>query len=125
MDNQIRDLDLKARGQEILMELVIHVNSTICGFIHLIKGKLDGKNVIIDIQTPCSKINEMSHMEVPIMQTLDIKDNYVMDMAQKAHCCPGCIVPVGILHICKLESGMLSKSLAKQVEVMTIEFRES
>lgn len=107
------------------MEMVVHVNSTICGFIHIIKGKLDGKNIIIDIETPCPKTKEMSHMDVPIMRTLDIKDNYVMDRAQEAHCCPGCIVPTGILHICRLESGMLSKSLAKQVELMTIEFKES
>jgi len=106
------------------MQLVVHVNSTICGFIHIIKGKLDGKNIIIDIETPCAKIKKMSHMEVPMMETLDIKDNYVMERAKEAHCCPGCIVPIGVLHVCRLESGMLSKSLAKQVETMTIEFKE-
>ena len=106
------------------MESVVHVNSSICGFLHIIKGKLDGTNILIDIETPCSKVKEMSHMEVPMMETLDIKDNYVMDRAQKARCCPGCIVPTGVLHVCRLESGMIAKSLAKQVETMTIEFKE-
>ncbi len=106
------------------MGMVVHVNSTICGFIHIIKGELEGKNVKIDIETPCSKIKKMSHMEVPLMEMLDIKDNHVMDRAKEAYCCPGCIVPTGALHVCLLESGMISKSLAKQVEVMTIEFKE-
>ncbi|TQD29237.1 DUF6951 family protein [Methanolobus vulcani] len=107
------------------MPSVVHVNSSICGFIHIIKGKLDGKNIIIDIETPCSKVKQMSSMEIPMMQTLDIKDNYVMDRAQEARCCPGCILPTGVLHVCRLESGMISKTLAKQVETMTIEFKEA
>ncbi|WP_319507666.1 DUF6951 family protein [Methanolobus sp. ZRKC5] len=106
------------------MGSVVHVNSSICGFIHIVKGQLDGTNIIIDIETPCPKVKEMSHMDVPMMETLYIKDNYVMDRAQEALCCPGCIVPTGVMHVCRLESGMIAKSLAKQVETMTIEFKE-
>ena len=45
----------------------VTVNSNICGFVHKVHGKLDGKNIIIDIETPCEKIKKMSHMEIPIM----------------------------------------------------------
>ncbi len=63
-------------------------------------------------------------MEVPMMETMDIKDNYVMDMAKKARCTPGCIVPSGILHICRLETGMIAKSLAKKAGPISIEFSD-
>ncbi|MDY0387609.1 MAG: hypothetical protein RBT65_10880 [Methanolobus sp.] len=106
------------------MSTSVNVNSTICGFTHKITGKLDGMNIIIDIETPCPKIKEMSYMEVPMMETMDIKDNYVMDMAKKAGCTPGCILPSGILYICRLETGMIAKSLAKKVGPISIEFSE-
>ncbi|MDG6244600.1 MAG: hypothetical protein QCH31_09485 [Methanolobus sp.] len=59
------------------------------------------------------------------METLDVKDNYVMNKTQKSHCCPVWITPIGILYICRLEPGMLSKSMTNQVVVMTIEFKEN
>lgn len=44
----------------------VTVNSTLCGFIHKISGRKQGNKIIIDIETPCEKIKEFSHMEIPI-----------------------------------------------------------
>ncbi|MBN2110539.1 MAG: hypothetical protein JW705_05555 [Methanosarcinaceae archaeon] len=106
------------------MKIIVYVKSTICGFTHMIKGNFDGQNINIDIETQCEMVKKMSSMKVPMLEILDIKDNYVMDMAQEARCCPGCLVPTGILNLCMLESGMIAKSLAKQVKMAYIEFKE-
>jgi hypothetical protein len=101
----------------------VTVNSAICGFKHKINGQLEGKTIITDIETDCSKVAKIAHMEIPKKQTLDIKENYVMDQAQNV-CCTTCIVPAGVLHVCKMELGMLSKTLAKQSERVSIEFND-
>lgn len=102
----------------------VTVNSTICSFTHKIVGKLDGKNIIIDIDSNCENIKKMSHMEIPIEETMDIRDNYVMNKAHEVGCTATCLVPCGVLHICKMESGMLSKSLAKKMKTVNINFDE-
>ncbi|MHC1755189.1 MAG: hypothetical protein AB9861_07110 [Methanosarcina sp.] len=102
----------------------ITVNSTICGFVHKIHGNKQGNKIIVDIETPCEKIKKISHMEIPMMETLDIKNNYVIDKAQEAQCSSNCLVPCAVLNLCKLESGFLAKSLAKKVGSISIEFDE-
>jgi hypothetical protein len=106
------------------MTTTVRVNSAICGFTHKITGELDGSNIIIDIDTPCEKIKKMSHMEIPMMETMDIKDNFVIDRAKEIQCTPICLVPAGVLHVCRMETGMLSKNLAKKSERVSIEFDE-
>jgi len=101
----------------------VTVNTTICGFVHHIKGELQGDKIVINIDTDCDMIKQMSPMEVPMMDTLDIKENYVMNKAQKAKCTSTCLVPCGILHVCQLESGFLAKSLAKKSGSISIEFK--
>ena len=81
-----------------------------------------GNKIIVDIETPCDKIKKFSHIEIPIMETLDIKNNYVINKAQEANCSSNCLVPCAILNLCRLESGFLSKSLAKKVGSISIEF---
>ncbi len=102
----------------------ITVNSTICDFTHKVCGELKGDKIIVDIETPCEKIKEISHLEVPMMGTLDIKDNYVIERAKEAKICSNCLVPCGVLNICKLESGFLAKSLAKKAGSLSIDFDE-
>jgi len=101
----------------------VTVNSTICGFVHDIHGVLKGDKIIIDIETPCEKIQQMSHLEVPMMEILDIKDNYVMEKAKEAKCSSNCLVPCGILNVCRIESGFLAKSLAEKAGSVSIEFK--
>ncbi|WP_440952235.1 DUF6951 family protein [Methanococcoides sp. FTZ1] len=99
------------------------VNSTICDFVHKIHGELKGDKIIIDIESPCEKIQQMSHLEVPMMEILDIKDNYVMEKAKEAKCSSNCLVPCGILNVCRIESGFLAKSLAQKAGSMSISFK--
>lgn len=101
----------------------VTINSNICGFVHKVYGKRDGKNIIIDIETDCEKIKKISHMEIPMDQTLDIKDNYVMTKAQEAKCSSNCLVPCGVLHVCRMEMGLLSESLAKKSGNISIDFK--
>ncbi|AKB17769.1 MULTISPECIES: DUF6951 family protein [unclassified Methanosarcina] len=102
----------------------ITVNSTICDFTHKLRGCMKGGKIIVDIETPCEKIKKISHLEVPMMETMDIKDNYVMDKAKEAKCCSNCLVPCGVLNLCKLESGFIAKSLAKKAGSLSIDFDE-
>lgn len=55
-------------------------------------------------------------------QTLDIKDNYVMTKAQETKCSANCLVPCGVLHVCRMEMGLLSPSLAKKYGDISISF---
>ncbi len=83
---------------------------------------MKGDKIIVDIETPCEKIKKFSHMQIPMMETLDIKKNYVIDKAQEAQCSSNCLVPCAILNLCKLESGFMAKSLAKKARSISIEF---
>ncbi len=100
----------------------IKVNSTICGYKHKIHGEKKGKEISVDIKTGCKKIAEMSHLDVPMMQILDIRDNYVTEKAHDARACASCIVPSGILHACNIEAGFISETLAKKSGSVSIEF---
>ncbi|MDW7731805.1 MAG: hypothetical protein SCH66_05170 [Methanolobus sp.] len=101
----------------------VTINSAICGFVHKVHGERDGKNIIIDIETDCEKIKKMSHMEIPMDQTLDIRDNYVILKAREMKCSSNCPVPCGVLHVCRMEMGILSESLAKKSGSISIEFK--
>lgn len=100
------------------------VNSTICGFTHKISGTLKKDKIIIDIETPCKNVGKISHMEVPMMEIMNVKDNYVMEKAQEANCGANCLVPCAIINLCKLESGFIAKSLAKKAGNISIVFDE-
>lgn len=98
------------------------VHSTICGYDHVIEGKRKGKNIIIDILSPCEKIQKMSHMEIPMMEILDIKENYVINKAQSIGCSSNCLVPCGVIHVCRIEAGFLAESLCKKAGSVGISF---
>ena len=100
----------------------VTVKSNVCGFTHKVCGKMEGDKIVVDIDTPCEKVKNMSHLEVPLMDLFDIKDNYVMQKAQEAKCSVTCIVPSAVLHVCCLEAGMMSKSLVGKVGNICIEF---
>jgi hypothetical protein len=98
------------------------VRAAICGFDHAIEGKREGRVVIVDIDTPCEKIQKMSHMEVPIREIRDIRDNYVMNKAHEFGCSSHCLVPCGVMHVCRIEAGLLSGNLCKQTGGVSITF---
>jgi hypothetical protein len=100
------------------------VNSTLCDFVHKIHGNRKGNKIIVDIETPCEKINKISHMEIPMTEILDIKNNYVIDRAQEAKCCSNCLVPCAVLNLCRMECGFLAKSLVKKAGSISIEFND-
>jgi hypothetical protein len=62
-------------------------------------------------------------MEIPMDQTLDIKDNYVISKAQEMNCSSNCLVPCGVLHVCRIEMGLLSETLAKKSGNISIDFQ--
>ena len=112
--------DTKTQRDELMTNLT--VNSRICGFTNEIHGEMDGNNIQISIDTDCEKVKKISSMEVPKMEIFDIKENYVMNNAQKAHCCATCIVPSGVLHVCNIEAGFISSILAKKSGSISIDF---
>ncbi len=100
------------------------VNSALCGYVHKVRGYKEGKKIIVDIDTPCAKIQKIAHMEVPMMEIFDIKNNYVIDRAREADCSSNCLVPCAILNLCRLECGFIAKSLAKDAGSISIDFDE-
>ncbi|QLC50165.1 hypothetical protein HWN40_07875 [Methanolobus zinderi] len=100
----------------------VRVNSRICGFTHIVRGKRDGKKIIVDIDTPCEKIKKMSHLEVDMMDLFDIKDNLVMEKAKEARCTPTCLVPCAVMHVCCIEADFMSDTLAKETGSISIDF---
>lgn len=100
------------------------VNSTICNYIHKINGKVEGKKMIIDINTPCKKVSELSHIEVPVEELYDTTytDNQIFQKAKEVKLCSTCLIPCGIMHICRLELGTMSKNLVKKTESLRIDF---
>lgn len=100
----------------------VKVNSRICGFTHIIKGRMDGQNIVVDIDTPCEKIKEMSHLEVPMMDLFDIKENTVMGKAREARCTSTCLVPCAVMHVCCIEAGFMSGTLTKEAGSISIDF---
>ncbi|NYT19294.1 MAG: hypothetical protein GKC08_03260 [Methanosarcinales archaeon] len=100
----------------------VTVKSNVCGFTHKVCGKMDGDRIVIDIDTPCEKVRKMSHLEVPMMDLFDIKDNCVMQKAQEAKCSVTCLIPSAVLHVCCLEAGLMSKSLVGNAGDVCIEF---
>ena len=100
------------------------VHSNICGFKHIIQGRREGKVIIIDIETPCEKIKKMSHLEFSRREAMDmpIKDNPVMSKAQELQCSSNCLVPCGIMHVSRIEAGLLLESLCKQKGGLSITF---
>ncbi|MHC1604413.1 MAG: DUF6951 family protein [Candidatus Methanofastidiosia archaeon] len=101
----------------------VSVDSSICGFVHKIKGQRKGRIIEIEIDTSCKKIKKMDHLEVPIAEIFDIKDNYVIGKAQELGCSSNCIVPSGILHLCRIEAEILSYSLCKKCGSVSISFK--
>ncbi|WP_094228832.1 DUF6951 family protein [Methanolobus psychrotolerans] len=101
----------------------ITINSRRCGYVHEVSGKIDGNKVIIEIDTLCNVVKNISRMEVPLEGILGIKDNYVLEKASHAPCCDTCLVPCAVLHLCRLEAGYMSKSLVKDVGNISIEFK--
>lgn len=100
------------------------VKSTICSFTHKISGKKEGKKIVVDIDSPCEKINKFSHFEVSMRDILSIKDNFVIDRALEADCSSNCLVPCAVLTLCRMEFGLIAKSLVKQSGSISIEFDE-
>jgi len=58
-----------------------------------------------------------------MMETLDIKNNYVIERAQKARFSSNCLMPCSILNLCKLESGLMGKPLAKKQTVSVLNLK--
>ncbi|WP_342305431.1 hypothetical protein [Methanolobus sp. ZRKC5] len=100
----------------------VKVNSKICGFTHIIKGRKDGKKIIVDIDTQCEKIKKTSHLEVDMMDLFDIKDNLIMEKAKEARCSSTCLVPCAVMHVCCIEASFMSGNLAKDSGSVSIEF---
>ncbi len=118
----MNDLQKDVKNGDDLTELT--VNSTFCGFVHKIRGEKKGKKIIVDIETPCEKVKKISHMEIPMMEILDIKENYVLNRAREADCSSNCLVPCAVLNLCRVESGFLSRSLVKKAADLSIQFNE-
>lgn len=100
----------------------ITVHSRVCDHTHVISGERKGKMIHIDIDSSCENVRRLAHIEVPFREILHVKDNFVLERAQEAHCSGNCLVPCGILNVCWIEAGMLSSTLCKKAGSVEIEF---
>ena len=60
------------------------VSSYICGITHKIMGRVEGDRIIIEIDTPCEKFRDLSHLEFPLQEMYDTQEKLSLEMARKA-----------------------------------------
>ncbi|MCQ2560019.1 MAG: hypothetical protein MJ157_04845, partial [Clostridia bacterium] len=85
-------------------------------------GHREGKKIVVTVDSPCSKVQNLAKLEVPIKEILDIKENYVINQAQAAQCSSNCLVPCAILNVCRMEAGYIAKSLWQEAGGLEIVF---
>jgi len=100
------------------------VNSRLCGFVHRISGERKGNIIDITVDSPCQNVCRLKHLEVPINDIFDIRDNYVMKMAQENGCSANCLAPNGILQVCWIEAGLLLQTLCDRVGCVSVDFKD-
>jgi hypothetical protein len=96
----------------------------LCDRVHVIIATqvCDSFNVVIDSE--CNEIEEFVQDLGPLsMDDLtDLSKSKVIDMMRMNRCCPGCLVPSGIINVASLEAGLISRTRAQHSGRSTIEF---
>lgn len=105
------------------MTTEVKVNSRICDHIHSVRATKDGKKIIVEVDTSCEKIKQMSGLEVSKMELFDMKDSSIMERAKESKVCATCIVPAAVMTACHIETGFISKNLAERAGSVSMEFK--
>ncbi len=103
----------------------ISVSSRICGIEHTVKGRIEGSNIIIEIDTPCEKFREFTCLEIHVKELADIEKNLIAEMERQINCsfectkecaldCTGqCLIPSAVFDVCRIEKGLAETKLVK------------
>jgi len=103
------------------------VNMPICEKAHKVTVTMreDG-DMDVHIISDCIKVQEYGRdlEKLNVMDLGSITMSRIMDPRLVEHLTPTCMAPVAVFNAAWLEAGMISRSLAKQVDASTLEFQE-
>lgn len=96
----------------------------LCDREHEITVKQTGDSFNITIDSECKEIEEfVDDLGLLSMEDLtDLSKSKVINLMRMNRCCPGCLVPSGIINVASLEAGLVSRSLARRSSKSLIEF---
>jgi hypothetical protein len=115
----------------------ISVSSRICGTKHIIKGRVEGNRIIIEIDTPCEKFRDFACLEIPVQELSDSEINLTAEMEKQINCslectkecaldCTGqCLIPTAVLNVCCIEKELAEAKLIKTTFLEVAEFTAS
>lgn len=109
----------------LYMSSKVVVDMPICPNHTVIETELnDDGSVRVHIKSTCSHVRDYakSLTEVGLMDMTSITDSKIMKLAETSHITPTCLVPVSVYNACWLESGMISKTAAKNSPTSTMTF---
>ncbi len=106
------------------------VSSYICGITHTIMGRVEGDKIIIEIDTPCEKFRDLSHLEFPLQEMYETQDKLALEMARKTECnmecaldcTQDCLIPPAVFNICSIEKEHATATPFDSIRVIGSEF---
>ncbi len=109
------------------------VSSYICGITHTIMGRVEGDRIIIEIDTPCERFRDLSHLEFPLQEMYDTQEKLSLEMARKTECnmecaldcTQDCLIPPAVFNVCSIEKEHATATPFDNIRVISPEFEGS
>lgn len=105
----------------------IKVNMPICDKTHVVTvTQRDDGDLDVHIDSDCAKVAEYG-LDLRTLSFTDlgcITESRIMDPAIVEHLTPTCLAPVAVFNAAWLEAGLMSKSLARDVQRLSMEFMD-
>lgn len=102
----------------------MRVSMGLCDRVHEIAVTQVGDSFNVAIDSQCCEIEDFVHDLRPLSvdDLTDLSKSKVVEMMRMNRCCPGCLVPSGIINVASLEAGLVSKTRARCNGRSMIEF---
>jgi len=103
----------------------IRVSSCMCGFCHTVTGRVKGGRIIIKIDTPCEKFQELTCLEFPLQELPENQSELTLELERQTDCslectrecaldCTrGCLIPNAVLNAVSIGKKLAKKKLAE------------
>lgn len=110
-----------------MMTSKVKVDMTLCSHETTIESKDIGDGTVeLKFESDCDDVKHYAKLlrSAAPEEYSKIKGSKIIELAEEAGMTPTCLVPVAVFNACWLETGMISKNLAKQMESLCIRFIE-
>jgi hypothetical protein len=105
----------------------VKVDMTLCSHETMVEARDRGDGTVeLTFESDCDDIRHYAKLLVSVTsdEYSKIKGSKIIELAESAGMTPTCLVPAAVFNVCWLETGMISKNLAKQMESICIHFTE-